>query len=142
MVLSREASRMSSSNSLRRCWTQVQGTRLSVHGKHCKPGQDTGSAVTCCDSAQMYSSSTDEPAGGEEKETDNQFRLLPPPPPVRIPSWMVGLVRGWGGREVWEAHLGNSLLPTCFCALLKQRVASPVPSIDALEAVVWKLSNR
>ena len=99
MVLSPEASRMSSSNSLRRCWTQVQGTRLSVHGKHCKPGQDTGSAVTCCDSAQMYSSSTDEPAGGEEKETDNQFRLLPPPPPpVRIPSWMVGLVRGWRGR--------------------------------------------
>ena len=78
---------------------QVQGTRLSVQRKHCKAGQDTGSAVTCCDSAQMYSSSTDEPAGGEEKETDNQFRLLPPPPPqVRIPSWMVGLVRGWGGR--------------------------------------------
>jgi len=55
----------------------------------------------------MYSSWTDEPAGGEEKETDNQFRLLPPPPPpVRIPSWMVGLVRGWGGRcgrRTWAA---------------------------------------
>ena len=89
----------------------------------------------------MYSSSTDEPAGGEEKETDNQFRLLP-----RSSSSENTQLDGWAGwrvgRKVREAHLGNNLLPTCFYALLKQRVASPVPSIGALEAVVWKLYSR